>query len=229
MDNIDYVKEQPKTDYESTVDNIENKYGHGNCNMSDIESMAKEMISSLPVLDRNKLRDEMEAMHVTVYSDPTTFNINEGLAKSQGYKERLAGILAYAQREYQVRNKVFEMLCMANNVISKQGSADKRKGEAVMRYPTFYITLESAETFANEVKMFLDNMKSTGDAISRQASVLQAQIAIGDIHKKNGANTAVWENGTAAINEAEEVYSKEQNEKIIEKHEPVKQVSWNDF
>ena len=54
MDNIDYVKEQPKTDYESTVDNIENKYGHGNCNMSDIELMAKEMISSLPKIDRNK-------------------------------------------------------------------------------------------------------------------------------------------------------------------------------
>jgi hypothetical protein len=225
----DYVKQQPQTDYEDTVDNIDNKYGHGNCNMSDIESMAKEMISSLPVLDRNKLRDEMEAMHVTVYSDPTTFNINEGLAKSQGYKERLAGILAYAQREYQVRNKVFEMLCMANNVISKAGSADKRKGEAVMKYPTFYISLEAAETFANEVKMFLDNMKSTGDAISRQASVLQAQIAIGDIHKKSDTNTSVWENGNAAVKEAEEIYSKEQNEKIIEKSEPVKQVSWNDF
>ena len=229
MENIDYVKEQPKTDYETTVDNIDNKYGQGECNMTDIVDMAKEMISALPKIDRTKLRAEMETMHVTVYTEPTTFNINEGLAKSQGYKERLAGILAYAQREYQVRNKVFDMLCMANNVISKQGSADKRKGEAVMRYPTFYITLEAAETFANEVKMFLDNMKSTGDAISRQASVLQAQIAIGDIHKKNGANTSVWENGNDAITLAEETYSKMQNDKIIKDDEPVKDVPWGDF
>jgi hypothetical protein len=77
--------------------------------------------------------------------------------------------------------------------------------------------------------MFLDNMKSTGDAISRQASVLQAQIAIGDIHKKNGANTSVWENGNNAISPAEETYSKMQNDKIIKDDEPVKDVPWGDF
>lgn len=189
----DDIIAQPANDYESTLDDIDNKYGSGHCMMSDIEEMAKEMIASLPKINRNKIRKELESMHVTVYTDPTTFNINEGLALSQAYKERLAGILALAQRECQVRNKVFDMLVMSNNVISKATSADKRKGEAIMKYPNAYLKLEAADTFAQEVKMYLDNMKSTGDAISRQASVLQAQIAIGDIHKKSNDNEKSWD------------------------------------
>ena len=188
------IKQSPLVDYETQLDNLDNKYGNGKCTQADIEDMANDMLASIPILNRNQLRIEMSNMHVDIYTDPTTFNINEGLAKAQAYRERLAGILALADREFNLRAKVFEMLMMAHNVVSKASSADKRKGEAIGKYATQYIHLEAAETFRNEVKTYLDNMRATSETISRQASVIQAQIALGEVRKKDNDTFSLSEN-----------------------------------
>ena len=185
MINENDISQNSQIDYEEQLDNLDNKYGKGVCTQKDIEQMAQDMLFALPQLNRNQLREEMSMMHVDIYLDPTTFNINEGLAKAQAYRERLSGILVLADREFNIRTKVFEMLMMAHNVVSKASSADKRKGEAIYKYATQYIQLEAAETFRNEVKTYLDNMRATSETISRQASVLQAQITLGEIRKKD--------------------------------------------
>lgn len=182
---VNDIKTPATNDYETKLADVEAKHGNSTtCNMADIEQIAKEMLMTLPKLNRPEIRNEMAMMHVPVHQDPTTFNINEGLALVQGYKDRLAGILALAQREFNLRDKVFDMLIDANNVISKASSADKRKGEAIMKYPTAYLNLEAAETFQDEVELYLNNMKSIGEAISRQASVLSAQISLGEYRKR---------------------------------------------
>ena len=201
----------PASNQETKMDELENKYGHGTCSVTDIENMAQEMLSTLPRLNRNILRDEMDAMHVNVYVEPTTFNINEGLAKAQGYRERLTGILALAEREVNVRSKVLDMLSMANTTLSKASSADKRKGEALLKYATQFIYLEAAETFRNEVQMFLNNMKATSETISRQASVIQAQITLGEIHRK----------AEETLNSTGEVY-----ESLLGKKKPIEEINW---
>jgi hypothetical protein len=127
----------------------------------------------------------MAEMHVEVYTEPTTFSINEGLAKAQAYRERLAGILALAEREFNIRSKVLDMLAMANSVLSKASSADKRRGEVLLKYPSQFIYLEAAETFKDEVALLLKNMQSTSETISRQASVLQSQITLGEIRRRD--------------------------------------------
>jgi len=177
------IREQAKTDFDEYLDTIDNSYGHGYCLQNDIEQLAKELISTLPKIDRKKLRQEMDEMFVEVYDNPTTFNINEGIAKAQGYRERLGEMLILASREYNVRNSVMEMLTTSNTVVSKASSADKRKGEAMMKYPTQFIHLEAAEAFKDEVQAKLNNMKAVSDAVSRQASVLQLQMQLGEIHK----------------------------------------------
>lgn len=183
------IKQSPSADYETQLSKLDNKYGKGRCTQNDIEEMANDMLASIPILDRDKLRIEMNNMHVDIYIEPTTFNINEGLAKAQAYRERLSGILALADREFNLRTKVFDMLMMAHNVVSKASSADKRKGEAVTKYATQYMHLGAAETFRNEVKTYLDNMRATSETISRQASVIQAQITLGEIRRKDDINT----------------------------------------
>lgn len=190
----------PLVNQETKMEELDNQYGHGVCTQNDIEQMAKEMLATLPKLNRNDLRDEMDNMHVNVYIDPTTFNINEGLAKAQGYRERLTGILVLAEREVNIRTKVLEMLSMANTVMSKAGSADKRKGEALLKYPTQFIYLEAAETFRDEVQMYLNNMKATSESISRQASVLQAQITLGEIRRNTNTDSAVGTAYEVALN-----------------------------
>ena len=178
------ILQQASKDYESSLNDLDKRF-HGQCKLTDIEIIAEEMLATIPKLNRDKLRDEMSQMHVAVYPNPSTFNINEGLALAQGYRERLAGILALADQEFNTRSKVLEMLMMAHIVTSKASSADKRKGEALIKYPSQFLALEAAETFKNEVMLFLKNMQSTSETISRQASVLQAQIALGEVRRKD--------------------------------------------
>ena len=47
------------------------------------------------------------------------------------------------------------MLFDANNLISKASSADKRKGEATLKYPMQILQFESADAFLKEVEQML--------------------------------------------------------------------------
>lgn len=174
----------------STDDVIASMIPTGGLNqLLDVEKMVNDLLASLPKINRNAWRTEMEDMIVPVKENPTTFDINEGLAIAQGYKERLGEMLLYAQREYKIRKKCLDMLMDAVNLISKASSADKRRGEATLRYPIMVIQTESAEIFMKEIEFIYSNIKSTVDSISRQASVMNMQIMLGE--RRNGNPRAI--------------------------------------
>lgn len=183
------ILQQPTT---STDDVIASMIPTGGLSqLSDVEKIVNDLISSLPRINRNAWRIEMENMVVPVKENPTTFDINEGLALAQGYKDRLSEMLLYAQREYKVRKKCLDMLIDAVNLISKATSADKRRGEATLRYPVMVVQVESAEIFMKEIEFIYSNIKSTTDSISRQASVMSMQIALGERRQGNPKATDV--------------------------------------
>lgn len=153
--------------------------------LSDVERMVNQLLSSLPKINKNAWREEMEQMIVPIQENPTTYDINEGLSKTQGYKDRLSEMLLYAQREYRLRKRCLEMLFDAVNLISKASSADKRRGEASMRYPTMLLQVENSEIFLKEIESIYNNIKSSSDAISRQASVIGMQISLGERRQSN--------------------------------------------
>jgi septation ring formation regulator EzrA len=178
------IKTQPDTNFEEAFEEISEQYENKSCTMDDLETMAQEMLATLPKLDRTTIRQEMEQMVVPMFQNPTTFDINTGLAKAQGYKDRLSEIYNLANSEYRLRKRILEMLFDAASVVSKQSSADKRKGEATMKYPVYLISLEAAETFVEEVQQVLANIKSASDSISRQGSIIQSQIQLGEYRKR---------------------------------------------
>lgn len=155
------------------------------CTIVDIENLVNGMLSTLPKINKKELRKEMSEMTVPMLTTPTTFSINEGLAKSQAYRDRLSEIYIYAQNDFKIRKRCMEMIFDSVNLISKASSADKRRGEATMRYPTIVLQTEASELFLKEVEQMLSNMKTTMDSISRQASVLNMQIALGEVRRKN--------------------------------------------
>ena len=146
--------------------------------IQDLENTINGILATIPKIDRDALRDEMGEMIVEMSKNPTTFDINEGLAKSQAYRDRLSEILFMAQNEYKIRKRCLDMLFDAVNLISKASSSDKRRGEAVMRYPMMVIQTEAADIFVKEVEQMCTNMRSTSEAISRQVSVMQIQLQI---------------------------------------------------
>ena len=169
----------------SSTDDVIDSFSGTNVNtLSDLEIMVNQIINSLPKLDKNKIRHEMENMKVDTYQAPTTFDINAGLATAQGYRDRLTEIYTIALNEYKVRKRCVDMLFDANNLLSKASSADKRKGEATMKYPTYLLQMEISENFMKEVEQMLANMKSITETISRQGSMISAQISLGEYTKR---------------------------------------------
>lgn len=193
----------PETNFEEIIEN----YNGNNVSMTDIENISNNIIKSLPILDRNKLREEIQNMIVNIPETPTTFDINQGLALSQAYRDRLTEIYVDIMKEVKIRKRCLEMLFDANNLISKASSADKRKGEATLKYPMQILQLESADAFLKEVEQVLNNMKSTFDTFSRAGSILALQVQLGEY--KGNKNFDNFES------DAEE----------IEK-EPIKELSW---
>ena len=88
------------------------------------------------------------------------------------------------EHEYMTRKRVNDILFDANQAVSKQSSADKRRGEATLRFPILLLRFTDIESFRYEVTSKMNNLRSIGDTISRQASVMQMQITLGEYRKK---------------------------------------------
>lgn len=207
------ISQQPEQNLDETIDALD-QASNTNCSLADIENFVASLLKSLPKLNRNAIRYEMSEMIVNVEKNPTTFDINEGLALTQGYRDRLSELINAATSEYKVRKRCLEMLFDAINLISKASSADKRKGEATMKYPTMVMQVEAAELFVKEIEMIHANIKSTADSISRQASVMGMQISLGE--RRQGNTKAV---DVVPQSNAEEITGKGSN----------KEKSWDDF
>jgi hypothetical protein len=208
------IKTVAATSFEDKIQEVNDEF-QGPCSMEDLEKMATQMLSTLPKLDRDNIRREMQNMNVVTFQTPTTFDINKGLAESQGYKDRLSEIYNLANREYRLRKRVVEMLFDAANVISKQSSADKRKGEATMKYPIQLLSLEASETFLEEIEQVMSNIKSANDSISRQGSIIQSQIQLGEYRKRTTQNS-------------NEVKINDQSEEM-DYHSGSKKLDWGDI
>lgn len=168
----------------TTLDKLDDEYGDKNCSFAEVEQIGKAMIAALPKINFNKIRNEMEHMQVDVYENPTTFQITESMAKVQQYKNRLSEIASMVEHEYMTRKRVNDILFDANQAVSKQSSADKRRGEATLRFPILLLRFTDIESFRYEVTSKMNNLRSIGDTISRQASVMQMQITLGEYRKK---------------------------------------------
>lgn len=181
MANEDF-SELPKTDFEEML-NEKVQTSNTAASLKDLEGTINDILSTIPRLNRQKIRQEMEKMTVRLQDNPTTLDLNEGLSKAQGYKDRLGEIYTFALREYKTRNRCIEMLFDAVNYVSNGKSADKRKGEATMLYPMHIIQREAAETFLKEVEHIIQNIKSAHDSISRQVSIAQIQVQLGEFRR----------------------------------------------
>ena len=170
--------------FQKTLDELDEEYGEKQCSLIDVENIGKRMINSLPKLDFDKFRNEMDKMHVRVYENPTTFQLTESMAQVQEYKNRLTEISTLIDHEYMTRKRVNDILFDATQFVSKQSSADKRKGEATLRFPILLLKFTSVESFRSEVNNRMNNMKAIGDTLSRQATLMQMQITLGEYRKK---------------------------------------------
>lgn len=174
-----------RQDFYDKMDNIDKVHAKKACDFNELESIVYDIVSTLPKLDLSKYHDEMEEMEVQTYENPTTFQLLETMDHVQQYKNRLSEILNDVEHEYAVRKRTLDMLYAANNLVSNQKSADKRQGEAMLKYPNLVLQLGKIEAFRTEITNVMGNLKAIGDVISRQASIISMQIQLGEYRKKD--------------------------------------------
>ena len=194
MKNDDIIRLSER-DFENVIDSL----GTGPiAGLSDMDTIVYELLNSLPKLNRDKLRNEMENMTVEVLPTPTTSSITEGLAKAQGFRDRCSEILLYATREAKLRRRCYDMLYSTICVTSNAKNNDARMGNFSLRYPTLIIQTEAAEMFVKEVEHVFNNLKSVTDVLSRQVSVMQLQLQLGEIkgrgNNSNGSDAEEMQN-----------------------------------
>lgn len=219
MKEFDVIK-KPEKDLEQIIDELSDGTVQSNRanTIEELENTVNQILATLPRLDRAKLRLEMENMSVELKENPTTYDLSKGLAKAQAYKDRLSEIYIMALREYKIRQRCAELLLDAFNLVSKGSSVDKRRGDAMMKYPMMLIQMEAAEVFLKEVENVIQNMKSTMEAISRQVSIMQLQLQLGEIRKNQQTNNS----------EAEEYSSSQRGTTLTPKSENA-QLDWSDI
>lgn len=184
-DNLnDLIVKSGNKDYHTVVTEVNETYSKKDCTFNDIETLANNLLASLPTLNYQRIRSEIANMHVDIFENPTTAQINSALAKISAYKDRLTVFLNLVEHEYTVRKRICDMLFDVNQAVSKQSSVDKRKGEAAMRWPTHLINLATIEAFKSEVTNCMNNMRAKGDTISRSASVIQMEISLGEYRSR---------------------------------------------
>lgn len=178
------VEKTDRKEFFDKMDSLDKTQAKKECNFNELESIVYDIIGTLPKLDLNAYHEEMSDMTVQTYENPNTFQLLEEMDKVQQFKNRLSEILSDIEHEYAVRKRTMEMLYSANNLASNQKSADKRQGEAMLRYPNLVLQLGKIEAFRTEVVNVMNNLKSIGDVISRQASIISMQIQLGEYRKK---------------------------------------------
>jgi hypothetical protein len=166
------------------MDRINSTMNKKECTFGELEVIVYDIIDTLPHLDYNALHEEAQDMVVKTSDNPTTFQLLEQMEKVQQYKNRLGEIMTDVEHEYATRKRCMELLYAANNLSSNQKSVDKRQGEAMLRYPNLVLQFGRIESFRTELLNIMNNLKSVGDMISRQASIISMQMQLGEYRKK---------------------------------------------
>lgn len=181
---LNNVEGSGENNFLEVLDNLTERYENKSCTFSEIETIVKELLATIPKLDYCAIRSEIATYHVETYDNPTTFQLLEGINRVQEYKNRIGEILMTVENEWTLRKRMNEILFDSLQAISKQSSADKRKGEATMRYPLLLIKYETINSLKSDINNVLSNLRSTGDLLSRQASIISMQINLGEYRKK---------------------------------------------
>ncbi len=161
----------------------------------------------IPYEKYSELRKELASIQIELDADPAATGIgtlNAKIAEVHAMKERVAGIMAEAianvserSRTHQEAKMVYESKFDA--ILNQDGTVRDLKSEGLRRaacnakLPDEYarvnsteIDLNDAESFQKLVQAKYNLLDSANTNISRQISVIQLQVDIGDINRGAG-------------------------------------------
>jgi len=150
---------------------------------------------------------ELASMHVALDEDPASIgigSINRKIASIHAYKERTAAILTEAIANTYEREKghrllkldydlKFEKLLISDDQIKNLKSEGLRTAACNAKLPDEFLKMTSAEIDLNDSEGFLkvvqaklNQLESANSNLSRQISVIELQVEVGEISRMAG-------------------------------------------
>lgn len=156
-----------------------------------INALAAKMAVNMgiPELDYDNLHEELNKYYdISIEEDMDTNQINDMLTKMQNIRSRVAFITSQAMRTYKAKKTIVDML-MA--ILVKEADASKyknkeaREGFATERLLDLNLDLRIAEFLKDNAEMCLNNLNNMISTVSRQISVLQIELQLGQLTRYN--------------------------------------------
>lgn len=145
-------------------------------------------ISSLPNLNYDELHTELresDYLHIPISADPSLDELSAAALKVQTAKDRVGQILLDAERNYKILKHYSKAIYIAWIRLSGDASQDRRESDATTRTWDFAGEAAQAETLYSASRAVLDNLKDKWDTISRNVSIIELRLKLGEIGGHN--------------------------------------------
>lgn len=135
---------------------------------------------------------ELQDYFVKIPSIPTPGTITECLSQVQSFKDRVTQLLIVSnnvssacKRTYQTAFENFYLTCT--------GTVAEREYKSKKQYRSQYNLYLKAEDCSLACKQVLDNLKSTQEVLSRQITIFQLELELGNVSRGSGnSSDDVW-------------------------------------
>jgi len=138
-------------------------------------------------LNLNELHEELRGYYNTkIQENANTQEINEALTKLQNTRSRVAYIVMQADRQYKSKKAIIDILTpiLAKDADPKlYKNKESRDGFAMERLADYVLDLHVADFLKEDANNCLSNLNDTISIISRQITVLQLEIQLGQISR----------------------------------------------
>jgi len=134
----------------------------------------------LPKLNYPEIYEELSDLAIKSHPSPTHQIINDEIQKVQAAKERLSEIYRNVERNFFLKKRSIDILESAWAKYTSEKSADKRKGDAVMRVSNFVTDFALTECCFRVCQHIIKNLDSCHESLSRQITVNQLLLKMND-------------------------------------------------
>lgn len=173
MEDLPQVREIGRGEFQQLVDSIHS------------------VMKTLPNLDYDLLHTELresEYLQIPISADPSLDELSSAAVKVQAAKDRVSQIMLDAERNSKIMKHYSKALYTAWIRLSGDGSQDRRESDATTRTWDFSGEAAEADALYGACRSVLDNLKDKWDTISRNVSIIELRLKLGEWGGNNPTN-----------------------------------------
>lgn len=173
MEELPQVREIGRGEFQQLVDSIHS------------------VMKTLPNLDYDALHTELresEYLQIPISADPSLDELSSAAVKVQAAKDRVSQIMLDAERNSKIMKHYSKALYTAWIRLSGDGSQDRRESDATTRTWDFSGEAAEADALYGACRSVLDNLKDKWDTISRNVSIIELRLKLGEWGGHNPTN-----------------------------------------